>query len=354
MKSLASALRQLGRVVRKSESKVTKLTVVAHRPGEAMLSAADGKACVWMSVWIPVQDHGAQVGEIALPSEQLAGILATAQAPELILEHDESGSTIKAGSAEWKLSPIDLSTVAAIPDTGGRKLLFASEPEVLSAAVGSVQHAVAKEGARFTMTGMLVESTAQSVHLVCTDGRRLAIRTMGCEPKSAASLLVPPQAIQSLIWDDADMVEVYGSRNHVRVVWKKDSNELAVLTASLLEGKFPDYRLVVPKEPAPGCVHQLDELKSAIKQVACVSDLNRVDIEYTPGKVVLTSASTYGKAQVEVACEHNLSAKFAVNSQYMLEALDAVDGQTATISLSKQPSIIIESEGLYQLVMPLS
>jgi len=354
MKSLASALRQLGRVVRKTESKTTKLSIVAHRPGEAMLSAADAKSGVWMSVWIPVNQHDAQVGEIALPSEQLAAILATAQTPELDLVHDDSGTTITSALAEWKLAPIDLLSVHGLPDTGGKKTLFSCEPAVLSAGIASVEHAVASETARFTMTGLLIESSKTGVRLVCTDGRRLAIREIDCVQGSVGDILLPRAAMQVMGFEGASETRVEASRNHVTVNWFKDGLPVAVLTAALLEGKFPAYREVLPKEPAYGCVHHTEGLVSAIKQVACVSELNRVDVEYLPGKVVLSSSSTHGKAQVEVACEHEISAKFAANSQYLLDALAAIDQPTATISLSKQPSIIIQSQDLYQLVMPLS
>lgn len=354
MRSLASALRQLGRVARKSDAKVTKLSIVAHRPGMAMLSASDAKSGVWMSVWIPVEQHQPWVGEIALPSEQMAAIIATAQTPDLELAHDENGTRITSASAEWNLSPIDLSAVHGSPDTGGRKTLFSCEPEVLARGIASVEHSVASETARFTMTGLLVESSKSGVRFVCTDSRRLAIRTINCVPGSHGDVLLPRQAIQSMTFDGATKVEVQASRNHVTVNWFKDELPVAMLTAALLEGKFPAYREVLPKEPAHGCVHQIESVVSAIKQVACVSELNRVDVEYQPGKVVFSSSSSYGKAQVEVACEHAISAKFAANSQYLLEALAAVEGQTATISLSKQPSVIIESQDLFQLVMPLS
>lgn len=354
---LAKALRHLRSVVNaKSDCSGIKFAVVANRPSEAELSVADGKAGVWQTLWIDIGQHHGDGGFFVVPIDTLEKILQNICSADVEFFFDGEEVQILAGSGEWRMVPIDPAVFAQQPDTGGKRHLFSCAPADFAKAVRSVEHAVAKETARFTMTGMNIKADA-SIELVCTDGRRLAIYTINEKPKSSGSALVPNQALSILKWEDADRMDFLVSKNHVTVSWYMGDRMIATMTASQLEGRFPDYKAVIPADIGSGCVHQIEELVSAIKQVEFMSDQGdqfRVDFKYTPGKTRLSAKSGHNKGSVEVACEHSLNAEFAINPSYLRSALKAVAGPTATLHQSSKQAIVLKSDNLFQLVMPLS
>lgn len=324
---------------------------------ELSLTASDPKAGIWLTLWLRQVDGINAPGEsFVLPLEQTLGVLSTVQSPTIEIEVLNASITLRCHGGEWVLTMVDPATLPPVPAYGGLKTIYSGHAEDVALAIGSVQHAIATGSARYTMTGLHLCADKAFLNFVTTDGRRLAIYTLDrSDSNQDGKALIPHQVLPMLTWSDAATVMLHVAKSHFVAQWHDEENaSVAKLTCLQLEGNFPDYRAVVPSSVGVACVHEVESLMSAIRQVQFMGELDRVDVQYTPGKVAVSANSTHGKAVVEIPCEHSVETSFPVNSKYLLDALAAVEGLTVNLHHTNKGCIILQSDSLFQMVMLLS
>lgn len=355
-KILAAALRQLAKVVKKGECPGV---LVLPARNELSLTACDPKAGIWLTLWLrQVNGINAPGESFVLPLEQTLAVLTAVQSATIEIEVLSASITLRCNGGEWVPTMVDPATLPPVPAYGALKTIYSGHAEDVAMAIGSVQHAIATASARYTMTGLQLCADKAYLNFVTTDGRRLAIYTLdrSASNEQDGKALIPHQVLPMLTWSDAATVMLQAAKNHFVAHWHDEENaSIAKLTCLQLEGNFPDYRAVVPSSVGVGTVHEVEILKSAVRQVQFMGEEDRVEVQYTAGKVAVSANSTHGTAVVEIPCEHSVETTFPVNSKYMLDALAAVEGLTVNLHhITNKNMIVLQSDSLFQVVMLLS
>src|SRR5699024_6515625 len=119
--------------------------------------------------------------------------------------------------------------------------------------------------------GMLLELRPNMLRAVATDGHRLALCDTDLEGQTEeASVILPRKGVMELsriLGDAGEVAQLTLGRNHVRIVVGS-----ITFTSKLVDGKFPEYERVIPKDTSREVAADRDTLRQALARVAILSN----------------------------------------------------------------------------------
>lgn len=235
--------------------------------------------------------------------------------------------------------------------------------ENLSQLAKRTSFAAAREMGRYAMNGILLEISSESVRMVATDGRRLAMADGAIEkgPKETVSAIVPSKGIAQFlrcIDPDTETVDLALSNNQVAMKTGK-----AQVFVRLLEGEFPKYQAVIPKDSQNHT--ELDRTK-LIQKLQLVANLTgeesrSVKWTFTPDRVKF-SAESPGRGEAKAELEAKTKMKGAAdlqvcfNPDYVIEALKASEAETVRFEFTDKdrPGKFLLGENYIYVAMPIT
>jgi DNA polymerase-3 subunit beta len=226
-------------------------------------------------------------------------------------------------------------------------------------------YAASVDETRYNLNGVYLEVLSETgqIRMVATDGHRLAYadRVLGEDVSSLASgVIIPRKGLNELKRlvdeDDADEVELAFEANS-GLARKGD----VTLVMRLIEGEFPNYRQVLPKEanwqitlPTEGLVHSL-------RRVAVFSSerSRAVKFELSEGKLAISSNNPdLGEAREELDIDFaGEPLTIGFNARYLLDALGASHAKEVRLTLQDDLSpmrvVPADDEDTLAVVMPM-
>lgn len=232
------------------------------------------------------------------------------------------------------------------------------EQKKLKKMLGVTGFAVSHDETRYVLNGILFLIKPTHIRMVATDGRRLAMVEDKMQlPKTLErKFIVPTKAIDELdrILGDEGDVKVFLGDNQIFF----DAGPTR-LVSRLIEGDFPNYEQVIPKEVKDKLVVAREKFLSAIKRVALFTnpDSMAIKIELSRDRVVLSKSSPYlGEGRVELEADYkgkDLSVGF--NPEYLIDLLKNVDEDTISFELidSEKPGTARIGDNYVYVVLPM-
>ncbi len=331
--------------------------------------AGDGRCTLMgtdMEVGIRLDVQGLTIlepGEAILPAAKLLAILRETRDGELTIEADPSACLIKGPSLEFEMPSEDPAQFPDLPTFAEDKfheITAGSLREMIRRTV----FAAADETARYSMTGVLWELDENVAKLVATDGRRLALTQgiatgYGGHTTKGQAPVVPTKAMNLLernLQDDEETVKICLRPNEVLF-----RTERSVIYSRLVEGRFPDYKQVMPKKQGTRIVLQAASFQAAVRQAAIMTDEDskRVTFRFSKNNLTLKAqGATAGRSKVELPIEYDgKTLEIGFNPAYLVDMLKVLP-QDAELTLDL---IDAGSPALYRcgaeysyLVMPLT
>lgn len=329
--------------------------------GRCTLMATDMEVGIRLDVvGLTIQEPG----EAILPASKLIAILREARDNELSIEADPSACVVRGPTLEFEMPSEDPAQFPDFPTFAEDKYHEISAGS-LREMIRRTVFAAADETARYSMTGVLWELEGETAKLVATDGRRLALAQgvatgHGGHTTKGQMPVVPTKAMSLLernLQDDAEQVVKICLRPN-EVLFRTDR---AVIYSRLVEGRFPDYRQVLPKKHNIRVPLQAAPFQAAVRQAAIMTDEDskRVTFRFAPGKLTLKAqGATAGRSKVEMPVEYDAKpVDVNFNPAYLVEmlkvlppdaelALDLIDGGS--------PALFRSGADYSYLVMPLT
>ena len=257
---------------------------------------------------------------------------------------------IKQGSSKFKLPVFSPEQFPEFPSYENKPNLTINSHQLID-ALKKITPAIDNNNPKFELNGALIDIKEQSINFVSTDTRRLAIVTLQNEQHNAElSIIIPKKAIleiQKLFFDDISM---YYDETHLIIV----SSEYTFFT-KLINGKFPEYSRIIPKETKSNFTLPKKEIIDALKQITTVS--NDVKLTFLNDKIVFESLSDdNNEAKTELPYPANFEEPFvlAVNSRYILDFLNNIETPDFMIGLNDgNLPFILKEENFITVVMPI-
>ncbi|HSU16045.1 DNA polymerase III subunit beta [Longimicrobium sp.] len=293
--------------------------LIEAEDGAVRMSGTDLDTAV--SVRVPAEV--AEPGAITAPAKKLQEIARELPgATELSTQGDSI--LISSGRTRFKLNGLPRDEFPAFPkvDFGGSWRVTGAE---LQRLITHVSFAASTEETRPILNGVLWQLQDGEMRMVATNGHRLAKMTLPVEAGAeapAADLIVHPRALQQvqrLFAGDAQ-VEVARSENHIGF-----RSETVQVYTRLIEGPYPNYEQVIPKDNDKFMVADKGALNSAIRRMAIVASDQTHRIRMSLGGPSLkfsVESPDLGAANEELEVEYDGDPlEIGFNAQYLLELL---------------------------------
>jgi DNA polymerase-3 subunit beta len=203
---------------------------------------------------------------------------------------------------------------------------------------------------KFELNGALIDIKSDSINFVSTDTRRLAIVNITNQSEKELTMILPKKAIveiQKLFFDD---IELYYDETNLII----HSSQYTFFT-KLINGKFPEYSGIIPKEISKNLLLPKAIMIESIKQITTIS--SDVKITFMNESIIFESLSDDNiEAKTEISFSTGFSEAFsiAINSKYLLDFLNAINTSEFTIGLNENNlPFILGDENFRTVVMPI-
>lgn len=329
-----------------------------------------------LEVAIRYSDNQVQIeqgGEVLVPADKLRDIVRESVddtlAIEVSVEKDGAdgggaGGTfahIRGQDSHFKIFTQKASDFPPVPDFEG-EAGFEVNGGQLKRLIGQTLFAAAKETQRYAINGVLLVAKAKKLSLISTDGRRLAMANgdlitdrLG---KDGAKAIIPAKAMTMMdkLIDDPEEAVAFQVRENQVIVHTSS----ATLTSNLVEGQFPPYEDVIPKDTDKKMSAATADFLSAIRRAALLTTEESKGVRMAFGKkgVVLTSRSPEsGEATINFPCKYEGGdVEIGFNPQFLTDALRVVDSDEITLELSapNRPGLVKGGPDFLYVIMPVN
>jgi DNA polymerase-3 subunit beta len=358
-----------------------KVTAVKAPGGnEVTLEATDGEISIRLSL---SQVDVLAGGAILLPADKFRGIVAGEEnEPTLTLETvGADHCLIKGSDAKFDIvgfAPDDFPPIHSFADAvsgGGEsaaaKATITHPAGSLAELVARTLFATARESSRYAINGVLFKRDGKRLEMVSTDGRRLALAraslTTSEKDAKPVQCIVPTKALgmlQKLIKENDEAVQIAITENQIFFSFGTAASPgRAVLISNLVEGSFPPYDDVIPKDNDKKVTFDRDVLLSAVRRAAVLTneESRGVKMSFNPKEKQLeisSRAPEQGEANIRVdLIEYNGDAmEIGFNPTFITDALKIMTEQQVVMELkaSGKPGMIRSGNEFLYVVMPVS
>lgn len=303
-------------------------------------------------------------GSVTLPAKRFAEIVRELGDNDVALSSDGEEISIKAGKSKFRIVGIPTEEFPSLPKSD-RASAFSVSASVLARMVDKVSFCTSRDETRPSLNGAIWEFAADHMGMTATDGHRLATFKTNGDFKALAgkNMIVPPKAlghaVRIIAAEGDDTVSVSVHENHVAFFIGSTT-----INSRLLEGPFPNYRQVIPKDNDKELVLERESLMSAVRRVAVLADTLTHQVRMTLSKKkveLVVSTPDVGEAREEIPGKFNAeSMEVGYNANYLLDVLKHIDSHSIRVMLGTAVgaavvSAVEEAEGeeYVCLLMPL-
>ena len=313
-----------------------------------LLEAKDGRASftandldVSLTTIIECEMEGG--GEVAVPGKKFVGLIMALPADQVQISSEGDKLAVKCRKSRFKIVGKNASEFPKLPEQ--KELAhFTMKTEVLNDMISKTIYAVSNDLTRPSLCGVLWEIKPGSFSMVATDGHRLGRVVYkgdfpGVGDVGDKEFIVSPKALNILrsLMDGKEEVEVTFADNHITF-----SVGDSTIYSRLLEGPFPDYDQVIPKNNKKEMLVNRDEFSQACKRVAILSSVitHQIKLSIQSDAVTLSvSTPDLGEAVEEVHCSFNEDPmEIGYNAKYLLDMLRTMNSDDVTFLLDKNDS----------------
>ncbi len=350
--------------------------------GELTLLATDAEISLRLKL---AQVDVQQAGDALIPADKLRQIISAEDSePTLTLETENEMMHIKGQDAHFKVFGYNVADYPPVPEIGGviagsdankAKAVFSQNAGALAATVSRTLFATARENSRYAINGVLMKRDGKKMEMVATDGRRMAMcraTLTGASDKDAKAIscIVPTKALNMLmrlIGNPDDQVQIAITDNQVffgvGAATGKNETHHAVLSSTLVEGTFPPYEDVIPKDQDKKVTFDRDVVSSAVRRAALLTNEEsrgvRMAFKSKGKQLELSSrAPEMGEARVEVglAGYEGDDIEIGFNPTFITDALKVMNDPQVIMELKapNKPGVIKSGADFVYVVMPVN
>lgn len=302
-------------------------------------------------------------GSITVPAKLITNYvsLLTDEKVELSLVEGVSLS-INSSTSHTKIKCISADEFPLIPKVEKGHELTAKVDDFYE-AINETVFAASLNTTRPVLSGVFIKTDDKGIRMAATDSYRLAEKTLKIEnsQKEDVSCIVPAKTMMELgkILSKSSDKNVVLNISKNQILFKVDGIELI---SRLIEGKFPDYEKIIPKDYKTKFEVSVEDISLVLKRVSLFARENNNSVKVTAtndGKLTISSEETkVGEEKAEVAIKiEGDNNKISLNSQYLLDVLTYIGDDKVIFLMNDKvsPAAIrpLKKDGYVYIIMPL-
>lgn len=299
-----------------------------------------------------------QTGEVLVPSDRLVGIVRESMDETLTFESKDDKLHVRGRDSHFQIVGQSVREFPPVPDAEG-DATFVVKLGALRSAVEKTIFAAAKESTRYAINGVLWQKKGKALQLVATDGRRLALSSASLEKSVGddTQAIIPTKTLNLLLrlhFDADEDMEARLTPN--QVILRTDR---ATISSVLVEGSFPKWEDVVPRDNDKKLQVETGGMLSAVKRAALLASIESKGVALAiEGKSLELSgrSAEQGEARVKLEVEYGgPGLKIGFNPEFLVDALKVCE-DTVTLELkdSSRPGILRSGRDFQYVVMPVN
>ena len=306
-----------------------------------------------------------KAGSVTAPAQTLFDVVRKLpEGSEISLDLSESRLSISSGRSKFALPTLPASDFQTMQKEDA-PTKFDMDAAELRRLIDKTRFAISTEETRYYLNGIYLHHAkgpkGNVLRAVATDGHRLALAETEA-PKGSATLkgvIVPRKCVaeaRRLLDGAPETVTVEASDS--KIVFRIGE---AVLTSKLIDGSFPDYQRVIPKDNNRVLNVDNKSFKDAVDRVATVSAERSRSVKLTlsPGKLTLAvSHSETGSGAEELEVDYNSEPmEIGFNAKYLLDVASQIEAEETRIEFNDaaSPARVLDTkdDGAQYVLMPL-
>ena len=328
---------------------------------ELKLAATSGD--ITIEVMIEVENIE-QHGSITVPAKELSNLVGTYDPGQMEIESDDARViTLKTRGCHYQLNGLSADQFPSSPQLIGEDCLIMKQADLKSMLKETGFAIAPPDEVRAVLKGSLFEISDNTLNVVSADGRRMAKKTATLLSSGGQNyeVIVPKKTLTELLRilkDNDEEIKIYISDSQIDFQIDK-----VRILSGLIQGKFPNYRQVIPAHCDQSLRIDKNAFYKALKRASFVAqDLespNLVKLKIHASQLIITAnTQDLGQAYEEVDLEEpGQSIDISFNAKYLLDALSCMAGPEILFELSNpvNPGIIRPSndDKYIYVIMPV-
>ncbi|OGM24223.1 DNA polymerase III subunit beta [Candidatus Woesebacteria bacterium RIFCSPHIGHO2_01_FULL_39_17] len=317
-----------------------------------------------MSISISIGAKIEKEGQITVPARVLNDLISNLSAGTVDLEVEKENLKIKSLSFESSLSGMNASDFPLIPEEVGVDVLKIPSKEILDALICTL-FAVSSDETRPVLTGVLMIVKDSNLTMVATDGFRLSQKKISIgKVKEEKKIILPKSSLVELsrLTSDED-IQFSFKKSEKQVVFGLTD---IVLGSRIIEGEFPDFERIIPKETKIKVNLDREEFLRGVKlaSVFARDAANVVKLTVVKDFLVVSAEGTQGSQKTKVEAKIDENGKtdseefvIAFNYRFLEEFLNAIKGDEVQIEFSdpNAPALFLDPKdtNFLHIIMPV-
>jgi len=355
--NFAHALNSISRIV----STRTTLPVLGNilieaNKGKLLFSATDLEIAVSAECAGKIEKEG----KITIPARLLIDFVVNNNDENINISLKDLTLSLKSKKYQANIKGIAHEEFPTIPEAPKEKYSTLKSDDILD-SLKKVVMATANDETRPVLAGVYLKFDGKYLTMAATDSYRLAEKKIEIsEVKEAKDIIVPARAMNELLRilssEKSDNVEMIVDENQVFFV----IGEVQIVSR-LIEGSFPPYEQIVPKDAKISVKCDLAETLAALKMSSIFAKdiANNIRFKISKDKLLISStAKEIGDTTSEVLAEvFGGEIEIAFNARYLLDVLSILPGDRVEMSFNDDASPCViktdKDKNYLYLVMPL-
>jgi len=335
---------------------------LSGQDGRLTLCATDGEVSLTLTIDRVDIEEG---GEVLIPADKFSQIARSCDDATLTIVGDNDKLNVRSSDSRFKVFGFPISEAPETVSFEDVEPDFSIDSASFRGLMERTVFAAATDHSRYAINGVHLDLQGSQIRLVATNGHRLALSTGPCDSNcEKVDCIVPTKAmsiLKRLLHDGMGTVSV--KVNDGQIVFHVDNEAgcTSTLTSNLVEGTFPPFEDVIPKDLDRKAVINKEALHRAVRRAHLMTneESRGVRLVFDENILQITSrAPETGEAEIEVPIDSFTGDKLeiAFNPVYIMDALKVIDADDVTIELKKsdKPGLIRSGNNFTYIIMPVS
>ena len=327
--------------------------LVEAKEGILKMNATD--LDIGISCELPV--HTFEQGAITIPAKKFTDIVRELPAGDVVIYARKNNQVeIEGSNCRFKLNGLPKEEFPKFPEFKDKDAVLIKQVD-LKEMIRMTSFAVSYEESRYVLNGILLEVSGNTARMVATDGRRLAKieKKLIHSSTKDVNVIVPIKAIGEInrnLKDAGECSIIFGTN---QVLFNIDG---VLIATRIIEGEFPNYKQVIPKEIANKVRVKTADKLAAIRRANLLStpDFQAVKFELFKDKLVISkSTPDVGEHREEIPVEYGQQELMVgFNPQFFIDVLKHIPDEKIDLEFlgPDKPCVLRRGDYLY-LALPM-
>ena len=289
-------------------------------------------------------------GKVVIPGKIFSDFISSLPDGDIKIEEKNLAINVKCKGFRARFLGQDAKDFPVLPQVEEEKLAEIGTSEMVSSFL-KVINIVSSSDSRVEISGILMKIEKEKLKLVGTDSIRLSEKKINiAKERKKASIIIPQRTASEFnyIFSNLEgMVDIIINPSQVAFDFKAKNplDPKITLVSRLIEGQYPEYEEIIPKETKTQAILDKEEFQKKIKIASLFSSrIQDIKLKFEPGNKILISAasSEVGETVSEIKgkIEGN-PLEITFNWKYLLDGLSVINSSEIFLGANDQASPVI-------------